>query len=78
MSTTMPISDGKNSAQFDRMMLYLWFSQTIKMEGFDQVQASFTVPTKYVMPPGVGSLHLILPVTEFLCYSSYQSSNRVT
>ncbi len=38
--------------------------QPIAIKGFDQIQASFTVPTKTVMPPGIGTLHIILVVTD--------------
>ena len=38
--------------------------QPIAIKGLDQIQASFTVPTKTVMPPGIGTLHIIWAVTD--------------
>jgi len=38
--------------------------QPLDIKGFDQAQASFVVPTQRVMPPGTGSLHIILAVTD--------------
>lgn len=38
--------------------------QPIEIQGFDQPEASFTVPTGRVMPPGTGTLHIILAVTD--------------
>lgn len=38
--------------------------QPIKIQGWDQMQASLVIPTKNVMPPGIGSLHVILAVTD--------------
>ncbi|QDV42842.1 hypothetical protein Enr13x_26920 [Stieleria neptunia] len=37
--------------------------QPVPIEDFDQVKASFVVPTKRVMP-GVGTMHIILAVTD--------------
>jgi hypothetical protein len=34
------------------------------IQDFDQQQASFTVPTRTVMPPGIGTIHVILAVTD--------------
>jgi hypothetical protein len=36
----------------------------VKIENFDQPRAWFTVPTRRVMPPGVGTMHIILAVTD--------------
>ena len=38
--------------------------QPLEINGFDQAKASFRVPTSRVMPPGTGSLHIILAVTD--------------
>jgi hypothetical protein len=38
--------------------------QPVPIQGFDQVKASFTVPTQRVMPPGTGTMHIILAVTD--------------
>jgi hypothetical protein len=38
--------------------------QPIEIEGANQAQASFVVPDERVMPPGRGTLHLILAVTD--------------
>jgi hypothetical protein len=38
--------------------------QPLQIEDFDQPQASFTVPTRRVMPPGTGTIHIILAVTD--------------
>lgn len=38
--------------------------QPISIKNFDQVDASLTVPTGRVMPPGVGTIHIILAVTD--------------
>lgn len=38
--------------------------QPLTIEGFDQAEASFTVPSKRVMPPGTGTMHIILAVTD--------------
>ena len=38
--------------------------QPVPIRNFDQVKASFTVPTRRVMPPGVGTMHIILAVTD--------------
>lgn len=38
--------------------------QPIDIRGFDQPEASFVVPAQRVMPPGSGSLHIILAVTD--------------
>lgn len=37
---------------------------SIPITNFDQVNASFVVPDKRVMPPGTGSIHIILAVTD--------------
>ena len=38
--------------------------QPVMIRNFDQVRASFTVPTGRVMPPGTGTMHIILDVTD--------------
>lgn len=38
--------------------------QPVPIQDFDQAQAWFAVPTRRVMPPGVGSMHIILAVTD--------------
>lgn len=38
--------------------------QPAPVADFDQVEASFIVPTSRVMPPGVGTMHIILAVTD--------------
>jgi len=38
--------------------------QPLEITGFDQPQASFTVPTSRVMAPGTGEMHIILAVTD--------------
>jgi hypothetical protein len=38
--------------------------QTVEINGFDQQKAWFTVPTRRVMPPGTGTMHIILAVTD--------------
>jgi hypothetical protein len=38
--------------------------QPVAIKNFDQQQAWFTVPTSRVMPPGVGTMHIILAVTD--------------
>lgn len=38
--------------------------QPLEIKNFDQSKACFTVPTACVMPPGTGSLHIILAVTD--------------
>lgn len=38
--------------------------QPVEIEGYDQERASFTVPDRRVMPPGSGTMHLILAVTD--------------
>ena len=58
---------------------YLWFcypepgtmgvssardGQPVPIQGFDQPRAWFTVPTERVMPPGTGTMHIILAVTD--------------
>ena len=58
---------------------YLWFyygeagtlqtssgstGQPVAIKDFDQVRASFTVPTGRVMRPGTGTMHIILAVTD--------------
>jgi hypothetical protein len=36
----------------------------VPIQGFDQPRAWFTVPTQRVMPPGTGTMHIILAVTD--------------
>ncbi len=36
----------------------------IPITNFDKSEASFVVPDKRVMPPGTGSIHIILAVTD--------------
>ncbi|WP_373278089.1 hypothetical protein [Prolixibacter bellariivorans] len=38
--------------------------QPIEIKDFDQPRAWFIVPTKRVMPPGTGTIHIILAVTD--------------
>lgn len=38
--------------------------QPVPIQDFDQPTASFTVPTGRVMPPGTGTMHIILAVTD--------------
>lgn len=38
--------------------------QPVPIENFDQMEASLTVPTERVMPSGVGTMHIILAVTD--------------
>jgi hypothetical protein len=38
--------------------------QPIEIKDFDQPKAWFIVPTKRVMPPGTGTIHIILAVTD--------------
>ena len=38
--------------------------QPLEIKNFDQQQASFTVPNGRVMPPGTGTMHIILAVTD--------------
>ena len=38
--------------------------QPIDIRGFDQREASFVVPAQRVMPPGTGTLHIILALTD--------------
>ena len=38
--------------------------QPVAIKNFDQIKASFTVPTSRLMPPGVGTMHIILAVTD--------------
>ena len=38
--------------------------QPVPIQNFDQPRASFTVPTSRVMPPGTGTMHMILAVTD--------------
>lgn len=38
--------------------------QPVPIDGFDQAKATFTVPTRTVMPPGVGTMHIVLAVTD--------------
>jgi hypothetical protein len=38
--------------------------QPVEIRDFDQARAWFTVPTTRVMPPGTGTMHVILAVTD--------------
>jgi hypothetical protein len=38
--------------------------QPVPIKNFDQAEASMTVPAGRVMPPGVGTMHIILAVTD--------------
>lgn len=38
--------------------------QPLEIRNFDQPKAWFTIPTSRVMPPGTGSMHIILAVTD--------------
>ena len=38
--------------------------QSVEVENFDQPVAWFTVPSRRVMPPGTGTMHFILAVTD--------------
>ena len=38
--------------------------QPVPIQNFDQRDAWFTVPTRRVMPPGAGTMHVILAVTD--------------
>ena len=38
--------------------------QPLEIKNFDQARAWFTVPTARVMPPGLGTIHIILAVTD--------------
>lgn len=38
--------------------------QPVAITGFDQEEASFIVPSSRVMPPGTGTMHIILAVTD--------------
>lgn len=38
--------------------------QSIEIQNFDQQEASFIVPSKRVMEPGMGTIHIILAVTD--------------
>jgi len=38
--------------------------QPIAIQNFDQPQAWFTIPTRRIMPPGIGTMHIILAVTD--------------
>lgn len=38
--------------------------QPLKIENSNKQQASFTVPTGRVMPPGIGTMHIVLAVTD--------------
>lgn len=38
--------------------------QPIAIQDFDQSRAWFTVPTRRVMPPGLGTMHIVLAVTD--------------
>ncbi len=38
--------------------------QPVQIKNFDQQRASFTIPTSRVMPPGTGTMHIILAVTD--------------
>ena len=38
--------------------------QPVAIKHFDQANASFRVPTHHVMPPGIGTMHIMLAVTD--------------
>ena len=38
--------------------------QSLPIDNFDQIEASFQIPTRSFMPPGTGTLHVILAVTD--------------
>jgi hypothetical protein len=38
--------------------------QPVPIVGFDRARAWFTVPTQRVMPPGTGTMHIVLAVTD--------------
>lgn len=38
--------------------------QPLAISGFDQKEASFSIPTSRYMPPGTGTMHIILAVTD--------------
>ena len=38
--------------------------QPVAIKNFDQSQASLTIPIKRVMPPGTGTMHVILAITD--------------
>jgi hypothetical protein len=38
--------------------------QPVAIRGFDQADASLTVPSSRVMPPGTGTMHIVLAVTD--------------
>ncbi len=38
--------------------------QPVAIQNFDQTKAWFTVPTRRVMPPGTGAMHVVLAVTD--------------
>lgn len=38
--------------------------QPVAISGFDQKEASFVIPNNRVMPPGTGTMHIILAVTD--------------
>ena len=38
--------------------------QPVSIKDFDQIKSSFRVPTNRVMPPGIGTMHIILAVTD--------------
>jgi len=38
--------------------------QPVPIKNFDQREASFVVPSGRVMPPGTGTMHIILEVTD--------------
>ncbi len=38
--------------------------QPVPIKNYDQINSSFRVPTGRVMPPGVGTMHIILAVTD--------------
>jgi hypothetical protein len=48
---TFPLSSGKSG-------------QPLDINNHDQAEVWFTVPTKRVMPPGLGAMHIILAVTD--------------
>ncbi|MCS7468624.1 DUF1593 domain-containing protein [Stieleria sp. ICT_E10.1] len=38
--------------------------EPVPINSFDKAKASFTVPSRTVMPPGIGTMHIILAVTD--------------
>jgi hypothetical protein len=71
-------AEGSNDPDGDALS-YQWFyyneggtfpassarsGQPVAIQNFDQPKAWFTVPTRRVMPPGIGTMHIILAVTD--------------